>query len=142
MSPPKVIVKDIFSFSLRIQKLQLQRQVEGKHPVVKEAPAPRKSAHTLITSVIMGNERGSVPFFSSSFSLSSLSYHTVGSFLSLWGISSLPYCRLCLFLLQDRMMMRRKTTTVIPPPMAKANKRSSEKEAVDERKLSQCSMGY
>lgn len=68
--------------------------------------------------------------------LSSHSYHTVGSFLSLGGASS-PLSRglCCLFLhrLQDMMMMRKMTTAVIPPPIAKASRTRSEKEARGEK---------
>lgn len=66
-------------------------------------------------------------------SLSSHSYHTVGSFLSLRGASSALSRGLCrlLFLqrLQDTMMMRKRTTAVMPPPTAKASRRRSEKDA-------------
>lgn len=69
----------------------------------------------------------------SALSLSSHSYHTVGSFLSLRGASSALSRGLCrLFFLQrlqDTMMMRKRTTAAMPPPTAKASRRRSEKEA-------------
>lgn len=69
-------------------------------------------------------------------SLSSHSYHTVGSFLSLRGASSSlsrALWRLFLHRLQDTMTMRKKTTAVMPPPIANASRRRSEKEARGER---------
>lgn len=103
-----------------------------------KSPRPQEGApHAPIPRVKPESERQSVWFFflflspsSSPLSLSSWSYHTVGSFLSLQGSSLFPsLCLLFLHRLQDRMMMRRKTTAVIPPPMANARRRSSEKEA-------------
>lgn len=64
------------------------------------------------------------------------SYHTVGTFLSFGGASSLSSSCLCLLLLhrlQDMMITRRMTTTAIPPPMPSARRTSSENEAVGEK---------
>lgn len=69
-------------------------------------------------------------------SLSSHSYHTVGSFLSLRGASShlsRGLCLLFLHRLQDTTMMRNNTTTVMPPPIANASRRRSENEAGDKK---------